>query len=109
MTSNGVPSTITVTVPWSMPVGTALKPAARARSITAPGIAVVAMSTSCGSLPEHGVAHGAADHARLLAGMVEHGEQLRERAGREPRGVWQVALHFIFPGTSCPFSICAGS
>ena len=65
-----------------MPVGTALKPAARARSITVSGTAVVAMSISSGGLAEHGVAHGAADHARLLAGVVEHGEHLRQRAGR---------------------------
>ncbi len=60
-------------------------------------------------LPEHGVAHGAADHAGLLARMVEHRQQVGERAGLEPSHVWQGALHFIFPGTSCPFSICAGS
>ena len=65
-----------MTVPWSMPVGTALKPAAcgaarhlggqrRGRDVD---IAV--------RQAEQRVAHRAADHARLLAVAVEHREQV---------------------------------
>ena len=46
VTSNGRPSMTTVMVPCSMPVGTALKPAASARRITSCGSAVVAISMS---------------------------------------------------------------
>ena len=51
VTSNGRPSATTVTVPCSMPVGTALKPAASARRITSGGSAVVAMSISPSGSP----------------------------------------------------------
>ena len=51
VTSNGRPSITTVTVPCSMPVGTALKPAASARRITSCGSAVVAMSMSPSGTP----------------------------------------------------------
>jgi hypothetical protein len=44
--SNGCASTTSVTVPWSMPVGTLLMPAALARRITSWGNAVVAISMS---------------------------------------------------------------
>ena len=40
-----------MTVPWAMPVGTALSPAARARSMTASGRASVAMSMSATGRP----------------------------------------------------------
>ena len=46
VTSNGCDSTTSVTVPWSMPVGTHLMPAALARRTTSSGSAVVAMSMS---------------------------------------------------------------
>src|SRR5262249_28940272 len=51
VTSKPRPSITTVTVPWSMPVGTALKPAASTRPITAGGSAVVATSNSLASRP----------------------------------------------------------
>src|ERR1700679_4051417 len=46
VTSNGLPSTTSVTVPYSMPVGTLLMPAALARRMTSAGSAVVAISIS---------------------------------------------------------------
>ena len=66
---------------------------------------------------EQRVAHRAADHARLLAVAVEHGEQPRQRAGGKPRlvelaiGAAFVPRHYLFvlPGTNLPFSICAGT
>ena len=69
-----------VMVPWSMPVGTLLMPAALARRITSSGRAVVAMSMSPGSETEQRIAHGAADHARLLAVGVEQRQDARRPA-----------------------------
>ncbi len=107
VTSNGRPSITTVTVPWSMPVGTALKPAAvgAAHHLLRQrrgGDVDVAMRQA-----EQRVAHRAADHARLLAVAVEHGEQGARAAVRRSHG--GVELHFVVPGTSLPFSICAGT
>src|SRR5262249_55607507 len=53
VTSNGEPSAMTVTVPWSMPVGTALSPACLASAITLSGSAVVARSTSLTGSPSN--------------------------------------------------------
>jgi len=49
--SSGLPSTITVTVPWAIPVGATRKPAARARFVTTSGSAVVARSKSPTAAP----------------------------------------------------------
>ena len=56
------------------------------------------------------IAHGAADHAGFLAIAVEQREHARGRTGSEPGRVRQHArlAHFSTPGTSLPFSICAG-
>ena len=67
VTSNGRPSTIAVTVPCSMPVGTAFPPAAATRRITSSGKAVVAISISPTGRLHQCVAHGAADHAGFFA------------------------------------------
>ena len=59
---------------------------------------------------EQRVAHRAADDARLLAVAVERREQVRERGLAQPgRRSLVDAGHFIVPGTSLPFSICAGT
>ncbi len=55
---------------------------------------------------EQRVAHRAADHARLLAVAVEHGEQARSGGSLQPG---RVELHFVVPGTSLPSSMCAGT
>ena len=67
VTSKGCASTTSVTVPWSIPVGTLLMPAALARRITSVGSAVVAISMSPIGMFEQRVADRAADHARFLA------------------------------------------
>ena len=51
VTSNGKWSTTMVTVPCSMPVGCAVKPAARASRMVSSGSAVVAMSMSLTAVP----------------------------------------------------------
>jgi hypothetical protein len=70
-------------------------------------------------LAEKRVAHGPADRARLLAIAVEHGEEARQRPAREPGRLREVPVgapgggialaHWVVPGTSLPFSICAGT
>ena len=79
VTSNGRPSATTVTVPCSIPVGTALSPAASASADTLSGRASVAMSMSATGRPMQRVAHAAADEER----PVPAGRQRRgDRAGR---------------------------
>ena len=65
-----------------------------------------------GRMPEQHVSHRAADHARLLTVAVEHCQQLRQRALRQPCLVVQphrVLHRCIAPGTNFPFSMCAGT
>ncbi len=58
---------------------------------------------------EQRVAHRAADHARFLAVASEHGQQVAERLFGEPGKVGRRAdVHLVVPGTSLPFSMCAG-
>ena len=116
VTSNGWPSTTSVTVPCSMPVGTLLMCGCLARRITSSGSAVVAMSMSPTGIFEQRIAHGAADHARLLAVAVEQREHARapdrrcsQGALAEPRLAHFVAPGFSTPGTRWPSSICAGT
>ena len=60
---------------------------------------------------EQRVAHRAADDARLLMIAVEKRKQLRKLALFEPGRTNPLidAGHFTIPGTSLPFSICAGT
>ena len=62
-------------------------------------------------LGQHRVAHRAADHTRLLAAAVEHGQQVPERRLLQPRGVeaTQDLRHLVSPGTNRPSSIRAGT
>ena len=82
VTSKGRPPAITVTVPWAMPVGTALSPAARARrdDRLRPG---VGGDVDVGDRPaEEGVPHAAADRQRLVPGR---GQRAADRlGGRRP-------------------------
>ena len=76
----------TVTVPCSMPVGTGLKPAASSadhfRRQRGGGDVDFADRHA-----EERIAHRAADHARLLAVAVEHGQQPRQRLLPQPSGI----------------------
>src|SRR5882757_11283943 len=55
------------------------------------------------------VADRAADHARLLAVVVQKLQHTRGRTGGKPGRVQRPrTVHFSTPGTSLPFSICAG-
>ena len=101
VTSNGRPSTTTVTVPCSMPVGTALKPAACSAAHhlgrqRGGGDVDVAERHA-----EQRVAHRAADDARLLAVAVEHGEQIRQAGRLQPFGIEPTRdlCHLVSPGT----------
>ena len=65
---------------------------------------------------EQRIAHRAADYARFLAVAVEHAEQARQRAAREPGRAGKTAggrasrrRHLVVPGTNLPSSICAGT
>ena len=98
-------------VPCSMPVGTALKPAASARRITSGRQRGGGNVDFAKRLGQQRVAHRAADDPRLLAGAVEHGQQILERRLLQPRGVEarQDLRHLVSPGTNRPSSIRAGT
>ena len=83
-------------MPCSIPVGTALKPAANIDIAE--------------RLAEQRVAHRTADDARLLAGPVEHGQEIRQVARLQPCGIepTQDLCHLVSPGTKWPSSMWAG-
>jgi hypothetical protein len=60
---------------------------------------------------EQRVAHRAADDARLLVVAIEKRKKWRKRPLAQPRRADPLidAGHFTIPGTSLPFSICAGT
>ena len=101
----------TVTVPCSMPVGTAFQPAASTRRTTSSGTAVVATSISPTGTLQQRIAHRAADHARFFAVAIEQREQARDLALFEPGRIAELRSfrHRVTPGTNLPFSTCAGT
>ena len=112
VTSCGRPSATTVTVPCSMPVGTALKPAASTRRDHLVGRGGGGDVDVAHRLVEQRVAHRAADHARLLAVAIEQREQERQRAFPQPGGLEPLRRRRSFgvcPGRSLPSSTCAGT
>ena len=102
---------MTVTVPCSMPVGFALKPAASTRRTTSCGTAVVATSISPTGKLHQRIAHRAADDTRFLAVAIEQREQAGDRAVLEPGGVAEMRAvrHRVVPGTNLPPSTWAGT
>ena len=113
--SIGLPSTISVTVPWARPVGATPKPAARARFITTSGTRGGGEVEIADRRAEREVAHRAADQPGLFAVAVQRGERAGEPAGLEQATVGEAPVsqagqraHSIRPGTRTPFSTWAG-
>jgi hypothetical protein len=59
-------------------------------------------------LAQDGVAHRPADDTRLLAGRVEHGEEIAQRRLSQPGDV-EASRQFVLPGTNWPSSMWAGT
>ena len=103
-------------MPCGTPVGATLNPAASARRITSSVAAVVAKSRSRTGCAERQIAHRSADEPGLLARSVERFERSRQRALPQRRQILELSAlkarkdsHSIRPGTSTPFSTCAGT
>ena len=100
VTSKGLPSATTVTVPWSMPVGTVLSPARSASGDHPVRLRRGGKVDLSDGKPEQRVAHGAANGARLDAvaiERVEHGERSRplQPLGTVKRGSHGAALKIL--------------
>ena len=113
--SSGRPSMMIVTVPCATPVSATLNPASRARRMTSSGRGGGREVEIDRRLAEREIAHRAADEPGLLALAVERFERSRERALLEERLILELSVrktrkrdHSKRPGTSTPFSTCAG-